>query len=164
LCPRKFTKLLKPVDIIKLFDSPDFIIHTEKLVFLPTQTITFVVFILDSRNTTVCLTEQKQLEMKNARLHIIKVQRPTIRLIAQLLGLMTSSSPGMYHRRFDTEKTKVLSQCEDFEGTMELTSPVLDDINWWINNIHLSYYVIDHGEPHAVLYTDASTTGWGCEF
>jgi len=55
------------------------------------------------------------------------------------------------------EKTKALSQCSDFEGTMELTSPVLDDINWWINNIPLSLYVIDHGEPHAILYTDAST-------
>ena len=62
------------------------------------------------------------------------------------------------------EKTNALSQCGDFEGTMKLTPPVLEDITWWINNIHLSYYVIDHGEPQAILYKDASTTGWGCEF
>lgn len=62
------------------------------------------------------------------------------------------------------EKTDALSQCGDFEGTMELTPPVLEDINWWINNIHLSCYVIYHGEPHATLYTDVSKTGWGCEF
>jgi len=119
LCPRKFTKLLKPVycylrqkghlssgyiddsylqgdeyqdclanvgNTIKLFDSLGFIIHLEKSVFLPTQTITFLGFILDSRNMTVSLTQQKQLKRKNACLHIIKVQRPTIRLIAQLLG------------------------------------------------------------------------------
>ena len=47
---------------------------------------------------------------------------------------------------------------------MKLTPPVLEDITWWMNNIHLSYYVIDHGEPQPILYTDASTTGWGCEF
>ena len=47
---------------------------------------------------------------------------------------------------------------------MELAPPVLEDINRWINNIHSSCYVIDHGEPHVTLYTDASTTGWGCEF
>ena len=47
---------------------------------------------------------------------------------------------------------------------MKLTPHVLEDINWWMNNIHSSYYVIDHGEPQAILYTDASTTGWGCEF
>ena len=118
---------------------------------------------------TVSLTQQKQLKLKNACLHIIKVKRRTIRLIAQLLGLMTSSFPGvmygsLYYRRFDMEKTNALSQCGDFEGTKKLTPPVLEDITWWINNIHLSYYVIDHGEPQAILYTDASTSGWGCEF
>ena len=61
-------------------------------------------------------------------------------------------------------KTKALSQCGDFESTMALSSPAVEDINWWINNIHSSCYVLDHGEPHATLYTNASTTGWGCEF
>ena len=117
---------------------------------------------------TVCLTQQKQQKLKSACLHVINVQRPTIRLVAQLLGLMTSSFPVvMYgplnYRRLDKEKTKALSPCRDFEGTMKLTPYVLEDINWWINNIYSSYYVIDHGEQ-ASLYTDASTTGWGCEF
>lgn len=201
LCPRKFTKLLKPVycylrkkgylssgyfddsylqgdgyqeclanvvDAIT-FDSLGFIMHPEKSGFIPTEIITFLRFVLDSRTMTVYLTQQQQLKLKNACLHIIKIQRPTIRLVAQLLGLMTSSFPGVmygppYYRRLDMEKTDALSRCGDFEGTMELTPPVLEDINWWINNDHLSCYVIYHGEPHATLYTDGSTTGWGCEF
>ena len=161
--------LANVVDTIKLFDSLGFIIHPEKSVFIPTQIITFLGFVLDSRIMTVCLTQQKQHKLKNACLHAINVQRPTIGLIAQLLGLMTSSFPGvmygpLYYRRLDMEKTKALSQCRDFEGTMKLTPHVLEDINWWINNIHSSYYVIDHGEPQAILYTDASTMGWGCDF
>lgn len=80
--------LANVVDTLKLFDSLGFIIHPVKSVFIPTQTITFLGFILDSRNMTVSLTQQKQLKLKNACLHIIKVKRPTIRLIAQLLGLM----------------------------------------------------------------------------
>ena len=161
--------LANVVDALKLFDSLGFIIHPVKSVFIPNQTITFLGFVLDSRNMTVSLTQQKQLKLKKACLYIIKVKRPTIRLIAQLLGLMTSSFPGvmygpLYYRRLDMEKTNALSQCGDFEGTMKLTPPVLEDITWWINTIHLSYYVFDHGEPQAILYTDASTTGWGCEF
>ena len=166
LCPRKFTKLLKPVycylrkkghissgyiddsylqgdgyqdclanvaDTIKLFDSLGFIVHPEKSVFIPTQIITFLGFVLDSRIMTVYLTQQKQLKLKNACLHIIKIQRPTIRLVAQLLGLMTSSFPGvmygpLYYRRLDMEKTDALSLCWNFEGTMELKTPVLEDI------------------------------------
>ena len=103
---------------------------------------------------TVYLTQQKQLKVKNACLHIIKIQRPVIRLIAQLLGVMHGP---LYYRRLDMAKTDALSQCGDFEGTMELTPTVLEDRN-------SSYYVTDHGEPQATLYTHASTTGWGCEF
>ena len=93
LCPRKFTKLLKPVycclrkkghlssgcidnsylqgdryqdclsnvvDTIKLFDSLGFIIHPKKSVFIPTQMISFLGFVLDSRTMTVYLTQHKQ--------------------------------------------------------------------------------------------------------
>ena len=65
--------LANVVDTLILFDSLGFIIHPVKLVFIPTQTITFLGFILDSRNMTVSLTQQKQLKLKNAYLHIIKV-------------------------------------------------------------------------------------------
>ena len=85
------------VDTLKLFDSLGFIIHPVKSLFIPTQTITFLGFILDSRNMAVSLTQQKQLKLKNACLHIIKVKKPTIRLIAQLLGLMTSSFHGVMY-------------------------------------------------------------------
>lgn len=57
------------------------------------------------------------------------------------------------------EKTKALSQCKDLEGTMELNSHVLED-----KLVDEQYYVIDHGEPQAILITDASTTGWDCDF
>ena len=62
------------------------------------------------------------------------------------------------------EKAKALSQCRDFEGTMKLTPLVLEDISWRINNIHSSYYVIDHGEPQAILYSDASTMAGAVNF
>lgn len=54
------------------------------------------------------------------------------------------------------EKTKALSQCKDLEGTMELNSHVLED-----KLVDEQYYVIDHGEPQAILITDASTTTMG---
>lgn len=57
----------------------------------------------------------------------------------------------LYYQRLDMEKTKALSQCGDFEGTMKLAPPVLEDIKWWIHNIHSACYVIDHGEPHVTL-------------
>ena len=46
---------------------------------------------------------------------------------------------------------------------MEISSLALEDIQWWIVNIPSSNYVISHGDPQITLYTDASTTGWGCD-
>ena len=99
------------MDTIKLFDSLGFIIHPKKSVVIPIQIVTFLGFVLDSRTMTGYLTQQKQQKLKNACLHIIRVQRALIRLVAQLLGLMTSSFPRviygpLHNRRFDMEKLK----------------------------------------------------------
>ena len=107
--------------------------------------------------------------LRSACQKVILMPSPTIRTVAQLLGLMTSSFPGvmygpLHYRRLDMEKTRALSQSRDFESTMEISSLALQDIKWWIDNIHSSYYVISHGDPQVTLYTDASTTGWGCDF
>jgi len=82
-CPRKFTKLLKPVyshlrqlghlsavvgdddcernvsDTVKLFDSLGFIVHPEKSSFVPQHRITFMGFIIDSITMTVYPTSEK---------------------------------------------------------------------------------------------------------
>ena len=46
---------------------------------------------------------------------------------------------------------------------MEISSLALADIKWWTVNILSSNYIISHGDPQTTLYTDASTTGWGCD-
>ena len=201
LCPRKFTKLLKPVycylrknghlssgyiddsylqgdgfsdcltnvvDTIKLFDTLGFIIHPDKSIFIPTQVLTFLGFILDSRNMTICLTPEKQVKLVNACQNVLSESTPSVRTVAQLLGLMISSFLGvmygpLHYRRLDMDKTRALGHSRDFERTMEISSLALEDIQWWIVNIPSSNYVISHGDPQITLYTDASTTGWGCD-
>ncbi|KAK2555736.1 hypothetical protein P5673_022301, partial [Acropora cervicornis] len=92
--------------------------------------------------------------------------RPAIRLIAQLLGLMTSSFPGvmygpLFYRRLDMDKTNALSQCGDFEGTMKLTLPVLEDITWTkkIGQQHLKL-MVDNMTAVTVLNNMGTTHSW----
>ena len=200
-CPRKFTKLLKPVychlrkmghlslgyiddaylqgdsyqdcltnvvDTIKLFDKLGFVVHPEKSVFVPSQVITFLGFILDSKNMTIRLTPEKAEKLKNYCQEIIIMPKPSIRTIAKLLGLMTSSFPGvrygpLYYRRIDMEKTRALAIHQDFDSTMSLSVQAKEHIKWWSDSIQSSYNVIYRGEPQITLYTDASTVGWGCD-
>lgn len=201
LCPRKFTKLLKPVyhylrvrghissgyiddsylqgdtyqecldnvvDTVKLFHSLGFVVHPEKSVFIPTQQITFLGFILDSKTMEIHLTQEKITKLKNACLEILNTPKPTLRSIARLLGLMTSNFPGvmygpLHYRKLDMALTRGLGPQRDFEKHIDLHDEVLEDIQWWIKNLDDSKNFITHGEFQVTLSTDASTTGWGCE-
>ena len=49
----------------------------------------------------------------------------------------------------------------DFDKTMALSLKAQEDIKWWIVNACLSKKHLDHGKISHVLYTDASTKGWG---
>lgn len=117
---------------------------------------------------TICLTPEKQVKLVNACQHVLSESTSSVRTVAQHLGLMISSFPGvmygpLHYRRLDMDKTRALGHSRDFERTMEISSLALKDIQWWIVNIPSSNYVISHGDPQITLYTDASTTGWGCD-
>ena len=34
-------------------------------------------------------------------------------------------------------------------------------IQWWIDNLEVSFKLISHGKPNREIYTDSSKTGWG---
>ena len=119
-CPRKFTKLMKPVfailrqlghlssgyiddswlmgsvwddcaqnvvDTVKLLDTLGFVVHPEKSVFIPTQKLVFLGFILDSVSMLVYLTPEKARKLKQAATELFYNKNPTIREVAKVLGL-----------------------------------------------------------------------------
>ena len=146
LCPRKFTKLQKPIfssprqqghisvvyiddsrltadnlnlctknviDTIWLLDKVGFVIYPEKSVLLPTQIITFLGFVLNSILMQVSLSSEGVLKLRRACENLLATSSPSIRVVAQVLGLMTASFPGvMYgplHRKFlEMDKTHAL--------------------------------------------------------
>jgi len=199
-CPRKFTKLLKPVyanlrimghisapylddsylqgetlsdclenvkDTVKLLDSLGFVVHPKKSVFEPTKCLTFLGFVINSVDMTVRLTQEKQTKVYNACKHLLNTNIPTVREVAVVLGLMTSSLPGvmhgaLYYRKLDSEKSIAAKLHKgNFDGKLLLSDKAKQELNWWIVHIHTDYNVIDHGLPSLTIYTDASKTGWG---
>ena len=129
-CPRKFTKLMKPVfsalrqqghesspyiddsfllgndynecgsnviDTVKLLDALGFVSHPKKSVFIPTQTLVFWGFLLNSINMTVSLTSEKAKKLKSAVSCLLSCETPSIREVAQVLGLIISSFPGVMY-------------------------------------------------------------------
>ena len=201
LCPRKFTKLLKPIfsclrqqghisvvyiddswltadnfslclrnviDTATLLDKVGFIVHPEKSVLVPTQKITFLGFVLDSVLMQVSLTPERALKLKNACENLLATASPCIRDVAQVLGLMTSSFPGvmygpLHHKFLEMDKTQALKINKgNFDKNMSLSPEATTDLKWWISALDTTYNLINHGEPQVAMTTDASLMGWGC--
>ena len=148
LCPRKFTKLTKPVfatlrqlghlssgyiddsrligpvwddcakyavDTVKILDILDFVVHPEKSLFIPTQKLVFLGFILDSVSMITYLTPEKAIKLKQAATDLFNCKSPTIREVAKVLGLIhvVSIFPGVaygpfHYRYLEREKTTAL--------------------------------------------------------
>ena len=44
---------------------------------------------------------------------------------------------------------------------MTLSSSFLEDLHWWVASLPSAFNVVRHPEYDCVIYTDASSTGWG---
>lgn len=199
-CPRKFTKLMKPVfatllqlghlssnyiddscligpdkgacehnevDTVKFLDSLGFVIHPEKSVFIPTQKLVFLGFILDSVLMHVCLTPDKALNLKQAAADLLLSTNPTIREVARVLGLMVSSFPGvaygpLHYRCLEGDKTTALKMTQwNFNAKMCISDQAKEELTWWIDSIETAYNPINRGDVDFTITSDASKQGWG---
>ena len=78
-----------------LFETPGFIIHSEKSILTPVQEICFLGFILNSQNMTISLTHDKILNMKNVCTKLMKIKTPTIRSVSEVIGYLVSFLPAI---------------------------------------------------------------------
>ena len=114
-----------------------------------------------------CATE-KAYKVKDASANLLHNLSPTIRELSQVLGLLTSSIPGvMYgpiqHRSLDMNKAMALQGTRgNYDQRMTLSSSAKHDLHWWVNNAETAYNVVSHGEPALTMTTDASKTGLRC--
>ena len=86
-----------------------FTIHPEKSVFVPTQILEFLGFILNSINMTVRLTKEKAQIIKKKCTALKGDKKCTIRDVAKVIGSLVSTCPGvtygpLFYRQLENEK------------------------------------------------------------
>ena len=153
-----------------LFDSLGFTIHPDKSVFIPSQRLVLLGFIIDSVAMTITLTPEKALKVKEACSTLLAQGLLTIRQVACVIGKIISSFPGvmygqLYYRALEHSETLALKTAKgDFDSQMILTEDGKKELHWWVDNIVSSHNVITHGQPSNTLTTDASQNGWGAVY
>ena len=148
-----------------LFGDLGLPIHNEKSILIPSQVLTFLGFVLNSVTMAVQLTDSRKQKLKNACLNLVHKETCTVQNVAEVIGLIVSSFPGMDHatlhyRCLERDKSNALRENKgNFGSFLTLSPSSKEELNWWIFNVD-KHKCISHGEPELHIQTDASTHGW----
>ncbi|CAG2191649.1 unnamed protein product [Mytilus edulis] len=154
-------------DTVTLLDGLGFTIHPEKSVFLPTQEIVFLGFIINTLNMTLQLTSERKKSLIEQCKLLLYQKKVTIRDLARVIGKMVASEPGvkyapLYFKDLEHFKDKSLKGNQgNFDAIIELDIRSKELLHWWIDNIMFSYKSMTISQPSVIFYSDASKTGWG---
>jgi len=93
---------------VELLVSLGFIINTKKSIFIPSQVIEFLGFVLDSRVMTIALPNRK---IHKSTRRVLEEREVSTRQLAQLLGSMVAAHPAvlpapLYYRHLERAKSR----------------------------------------------------------
>lgn len=155
------------LDTVMLVDALGLTTHPGKSILVPSQSIEFVGFLINSVDMTVRLTVRKAEELKQLCEVILSKQQVKIRDFAKLIGKMVASEPGMlyaplYYKSLEIDRDIELKKNHGlFDAYMQLSQNSIDCIHWWIDNVESGYRPITLCKPSKKIETDSSLSGYG---
>jgi hypothetical protein len=159
----------------QLLQLAGFFLHREKSVYEPTQVITYLGFVIDSRVMTIRLPEKKEAKIRAAitqALHDAENNVPwEIRRAAQLIGWLLAALPacryGQGHFRSLENAKKWALFDNDFNYDAEdvlWSTQQQEDLQWWLQQPSPISRCFEVKPYTADFTTDASLEGWGVVF
>ena len=152
---------------VDLFSKVGFITRPDKSVLIPTQKLVFLGFILDSLLMLVRLTPEKATKVKNICFKLISTQFPSLQEIAEVIGILVSSFPGvaygpLYYRALESAKCAGLRASKgNYSFKISLPLEAKRELQWWIDNVETATNPISRDPPQIFVQSDASLIGWG---
>ena len=146
-----------------------FTIHERKSVLIPTQKTEFLGFLIDSRNMSISINEEKVDTLILKIRKFLNISAPTIRQLSSIIGSVISLFPAiplgrLHYRALEREKNSLLRKAGgNFDVKINsLNEFVKDDLNWWLESIPKAMADILLPEVDFIINnTDASESGWG---
>ena len=116
---------------------------------------------------TVALTGEQAVKVKEACQLLLQEKAITIREVAKVLGLLTSSLPGvlygpLHYRSLEMDKTQALKSHQgNFDSIMALSGEAVADLQRWINSVQETSKPVKQRETQITMTTNASKKGVG---
>lgn len=148
-----------------VLESAGFSIHETKSVFKPTQSITFLGFILNSRSMTISISSEKVAKLRGMVVELLQSNRVVIERLAQVIGFIISCMRAfrygrLHYRGLELDKVHGL-QKGSYKSRIKLSEYARNDLSWWLHNAENPGAPIKIDQPDELLFTDASMQGYG---
>ena len=91
---------------------------------------------------TISLTPEKKANIKKIILKILRIHKATIRFLANIIGSLVVSLPGvkfgrLHYRQLGSEKDLALiKNNSNFDATLYLTHTAKNELKWWLKILH----------------------------
>ena len=124
------------MSIAELFDRLGFFAHPDKSVLIPTQEITILGFIINSRKMSVKLTPGKEKNLKRLINQLFSIKTPSIRFLAEVIGTIVSVFSAvkyapLYHRALENDKIRALEICKgDFDSHHPISNDAISNYRY----------------------------------
>ena len=144
-----------------------FTINFPKSVWKPVQLILFLGVELDSLELKLSLPKEKMENIVSQCQGLLKAKTVTVRELTQLVGRLSSAAIAvlpapLQYRAMQRQQILELSHQQDYDTPIVLSKVVREELNWWIQNLHLSNgRFLVTATPDLIIETDASLQGWG---
>jgi len=122
-----------------------FLMNTKKCVKGPLQVIEFLGFLVDSRQMTLSLPQDKMHKIEKECRHLMNKRQATVRLLAHVIELLNSTVQAvlparLHYRGLQRLKNKVFHQSGNFDCPTLLSQEALDDLQFWIVDLRKVQY------------------------
>ena len=107
---------------------------------VPTQRIRILGFVIDSVKMIITLTEEKKQKLKTLVLNLIRINKPTIRYLAKVIGTIISCMPAallgpLFYRYLENNKvTSFRLNKGNFDAPAKISPEGKQELEWWLKN------------------------------
>ncbi|KAM4795568.1 uncharacterized protein WCC33_000623 [Rhinophrynus dorsalis] len=152
---------------LRLLTSLGFLINWDKSVLVPSRSMEFLGFLIDSVHTSLSLPAGKVRSIRRELRVVLRKGRFSLRTLARIVGLLAASIqaifPGpLHYRALQRLKARHLQRGLGYSDVIALSSDAREELVWWLK--HLDAWngrAIFGVAPDIVIESDASLVGWG---
>ena len=155
---------------MRLYDKLGIAINLKKSQIVPTQRIRILGFVIDSVKMIVTLTKEKTQKLKTLLLNLLRINEPTIRFLAKVIGTVISCMPAailgpFFYCYLENDKiTSLRLNKGNFDAPAKISSEGKQELEWWLENAGNIEKPIALPSIDLEYFCDSSSYSWNANF